>query len=307
MGHFNVFQLRSLICLSLQKAGANTKGATLVRPQLLWRRESHIQRWPDLLPNEQQLIHRIVFRNAEDSIHIKEKMFQGFYTLFIFKCTELCLAPCHCPQWFFSSDVSLWLHKELQMRSWVGEPGDCPRNRGCRPAVVWSQALGKETFLCRALLSGSWQLRSGVRASPHCSSLPFPSNSEEKGQLEGTHTQHHESGTGILLGSPALALASDRLTIRVRSVTLGRSQSFSEPLLPLLNQKQGQPRSDKMANHWPTIQASPVMACGSGALVFTVKSWLPMLFQSVLRQTLEVAQHEISQFRNKNIEQNPKN
>lgn len=38
----------------------------------------HIQHWPDLLPNEKQLIHCIVFGNAEDSIHIKEKCFKAF-------------------------------------------------------------------------------------------------------------------------------------------------------------------------------------------------------------------------------------
>lgn len=59
---------------------------------------------------------------------------------------------------------------------------------------LWSGARSwekmQDAFLCCVLLSGSWQQSSGVRDSPHCSSLPFPSNSEEKGQLKGIHAQH---------------------------------------------------------------------------------------------------------------------
>lgn len=103
---------------------------------------SHIiQCWPDLLPNEEQLIHRIVFWNAEDSIHIKEKKFQGFYTLFIFKCTGLCLALRHCPRWFFSSDR----RPLASQRRWALNG---PKNRGCGPAAVWSSVL--------CLGAGSW-------------------------------------------------------------------------------------------------------------------------------------------------------
>ena len=39
----------------------------------------HIHTSPDLPCNEEQLIQLIVFPNAKDSIHIKEKNFQGFY------------------------------------------------------------------------------------------------------------------------------------------------------------------------------------------------------------------------------------
>lgn len=39
-----------------------------------------------------------------------------------------------------------------------------------------------------------WQLSSGVGASFHCASSPFPSNSEEKGLLERTHAQSPSQG-----------------------------------------------------------------------------------------------------------------
>lgn len=121
------------------EGGSKYKRGSSGQATALWRRDwPCIQPQPDLLPNEEQLIHCIVFQNAEDSIHIKEKMFQGFYTLFIFKCTELCLALCHCPWRIFS----FWcgpLAFTKNCRWGAGRVSlEIPGNGGCRPAMVWS-------------------------------------------------------------------------------------------------------------------------------------------------------------------------
>lgn len=212
----------------MRKAGADTKGAILVRPSPLPLPEEegrHIQHWPDLLPNEKQLIHCIVFRNAEDSIHIKEKMFQGFYTLCIFKCTELCLAGCHCPQRIFSL---MWASAFTKSCRW-----------------------GAGRCALRLLeLEDAGQLRSGARTPscllPFCLgagiwvpalTVPYPSKAQRKASSSaekgpaGHFSQGRKPCWIILWGT--WALAPDRLRIRVRSATPCRSQSFCTSLLPL--------------------------------------------------------------------------
>lgn len=83
-------------------------------------------------------------------------------------------------------------HKELQRRSQEGDPPDCPRNGGYRPAT--DRELGVEgkmpsCFLPFCLGAGIWVLGWEL-------SLPYPS---QKGQLRGAHAPHLQSWMRTLL------------------------------------------------------------------------------------------------------------